>query len=154
MYNDRPATATKATHTHFTSDKGHTHTNTPTLEGRRSRADRPTGWASSHVGCSLSGAARGQRALLEADDAVGDVRGVRVDRRPADRREVVREVAPRVELAVLGAVAAALLVGGAPGEVTEEAGPAGGYAPEALYQEQLDLVVLVAQRVVVVALVS
>ena len=53
---------------------------------------------------------------------------VRVDRRHADRREVVREVAPRVELAVLGAVAAAFLVGGAPGEVTEEAGPAGGYA--------------------------
>ena len=79
------------------------------------------------------------------------MRGVRVDRRHADRREVVREVAPRVELAVLGAVAAALLVGGAPGEVTEEAGPAGGYAPEALYQEQRDLVVLVAQRVVVVA---
>ena len=60
------------------------------------------------VGRSLSGAAR---ALLEADDAVGDVHGVRVDRRHADRREVVREVAPRVELAVLGAVAAALLVG-------------------------------------------
>ena len=79
------------------------------------------------VGRSLSGVARGQRALLEADDAVGNVRGVRVDRRHADRREVVREVAPRVELAVLGAVAAALLVGGAPGEVTEEAGPAGGY---------------------------
>ena len=61
------------------------------------------------VGRSLSGAAR---ALLEADDAVGDVHGVRVDRRHADRREVVREVAPRVELAVLGAVAAAFLVGG------------------------------------------
>ena len=59
------------------------------------------------VGRSLSGVAR---ALLEADDAVGDVHGVRVDRRHADRREVVREVAPRVELAVLGAVAAALLV--------------------------------------------
>ena len=58
------------------------------------------------VGRSLSGVARGQRALLEADDAVGNVRGVRVDRRHADRREVVREVAPRVELAVLGAVAA------------------------------------------------
>ena len=75
------------------------------------------------VGRSLSGVAR---ALLEADDAVGDVHGVRVDRRHADRREVVREVAPRVELAVLGAIAAAFLVGGAPGEVTEEAGPAGG----------------------------
>ena len=57
-------------------------------------------------------------------------------------------------LYLVGAVAAALLVGGAPGEVTEEAGPAGGYAPEALYQEQRDLVVLVAQRVVVVALVE
>ena len=31
------------------------------------------------VGRSLSGVARGQRALLEADDAVGDVRGVRVE---------------------------------------------------------------------------
>ena len=59
------------------------------------------------VGRSLSGVAR---ALLEADDAVGDVHGVRVDRRHADRREVVREVAPRVELAVLGAVPAPLLV--------------------------------------------
>ena len=38
---------TKATHTHFTSDKGHTHTDTPTLEGRQSRADQLTGWASS-----------------------------------------------------------------------------------------------------------
>jgi hypothetical protein len=34
---------------------------------------------------------------------------------------------------VVGAVAAAFLVRGAPGEVAEEAGPAGGYAPEALY---------------------
>ena len=40
------------------------------------------------IGRSLSGVARGQRALLEADDAVGDVRGVRVDRRHADRREM------------------------------------------------------------------
>ena len=30
------------------------------------------------VGRSLSGVARGQRALLEADDAVGNVRGVRM----------------------------------------------------------------------------
>ena len=64
---------------------------------------------------------------------VGDVHGVSVDRRHADRCEVVREVSSRVELAVLGAVAAAFLVRGAPGEVAEEAGPAGGYAPEALY---------------------
>ena len=77
--------ATRATHTHFTSDKGHTHTNTLKLEDRRSRADRPTGVGV--VGRSLSGVARGQRALLEADDAVGDVRGVRVDRRHADRRK-------------------------------------------------------------------
>ena len=46
------------------------------------------------VGRSLSGVARGQRALLEADDAVGDVRGVRVDRRHADRRKVIPYRAP------------------------------------------------------------
>ena len=100
--------ATRATHTHLTSDKGHTHT-------KHSYTRRPAepGGSVDGVGVggrSLSGVARGQRALLEADDAVGDVRGVRVDRRHADRREVVREVAPRVELAVLGAVAAAFLV--------------------------------------------
>ena len=33
--------------------------------------DQPTGVGA--VGCSRSGVARGQRALLEADDAVGDV---------------------------------------------------------------------------------
>ena len=70
--------------------------------------DQPTGVGA--VGCSRSGVARGQRALLEADDAVGDVHSVGVDRRHADRCEVVREVSSRVELAVLGAVAAAFLV--------------------------------------------
>ena len=56
------------------SDKGHTHTHTPTLEDQRSRVDQPTGVGA--VGCSRSGAARGQRALLEADYAVGDLHGV------------------------------------------------------------------------------
>ena len=55
--------------------------------------DQPTGVGA--VGCSRSGVARGQRALLEADDAVGDVHSVGVDRRHADRCEVVREVYPR-----------------------------------------------------------
>ena len=41
--------------------------------------DQPTGVGA--VGCSRSGVARGQRALLEADDAVGDVHSVGVDRR-------------------------------------------------------------------------
>ena len=50
------------------------------------------------VGRSLSGVARGQRALLEADDAVGDVRGVRVDRRHADRREVVQFILVQMAL--------------------------------------------------------
>ena len=58
--------------------------------------DQPTGVGA--VGCSRSGVARGQRALLEADDAVGDVHSVGVDRRHADRCEVVREVSSRVEL--------------------------------------------------------
>ena len=70
--------------------------------------DQPTGVDA--VGCSRSGVARGQRALLEADEAVGEhVHSVGVDRRHADRCEVVREVSSRVELAVLGAVAAAFL---------------------------------------------
>ena len=38
--------------------------------------DQPTGVGA--VGCSRSGVARGQRALLEADDAVGDVHSVAV----------------------------------------------------------------------------
>ena len=65
---------------------------------------QPTGVGAG--GCSRSGVARSQRALLETDDAVGDVHSVGVDRRHADRCEVVREVSSRVELAVLGAVAA------------------------------------------------
>ena len=47
MYNDDPLRQRRPQHTHFTSDKGHTHTDTPTLEGRQSRADQLTGWASS-----------------------------------------------------------------------------------------------------------
>ena len=49
-----------------------------TLEDGRSRVDQPTGVGA--VGCSRSGVTRGQRALLEADDAVGDVHSVGVDR--------------------------------------------------------------------------
>ena len=82
----------KATHaharTHSIDREGQrSHTHTLTLEDRRSRVDQPTGVGA--VGCSRSGVARGQRALLEADDAVGDVHSVGVDRRHADRCEVV-----------------------------------------------------------------
>jgi hypothetical protein len=45
--------------------------------------------------------------LRQADDVVGVVHSVGVDGRHADRCEVVRDVSSRVELAVLGAVAAA-----------------------------------------------
>ena len=74
--------ATRATHTHFTSDKGHTHTSTPTLGDRRSRADRPRGelgrgevdvaqrWADAlqrrparEVGGGVGGAAQRQRVV-------------------------------------------------------------------------------------------
>ena len=107
--------ATRATHTHSQVTKvTHTHKHSYT---RRPAEPGGSAYGVGVVGRSLSGVARGQRALLEADDAVGDVRGVRVDRRHADRREVVREVAPRVELAVLGAVAAAFLVAGTPGDI-------------------------------------
>ena len=55
---------------------------------------QPTGVGA--VGCSRSGVARSQRALLETDDAVGDVHSVGVDRRHADRCEVVREVSQSI----------------------------------------------------------
>jgi hypothetical protein len=72
------------------------HKHTPTHEDRQSRVDQPTGWAPSgaHAAGSLVASERCLRPTC--DDAVGDVHGVRVDRRHADRREVVREVAPRV----------------------------------------------------------
>ena len=80
------------------------------------------------------------------------MRGVRVDGRQADRSEVVREVVRGVVRAVLRAVAAALLVFGAPAKETEQADAAGGDAAEALDEQQRDLVVLLAERIVVVAL--
>ena len=71
--------------------------------------DQPTGVGA--VGCSRSEVARGQRALLEADDAVGDVHSVGVDRCHADRCEVWCErgilAGGGWNRAVLGAVAAA-----------------------------------------------
>ena len=66
--------ATKATHTHFTSDKGHSYTHSYT---RRPAEPGGSAYGVGVAGRSLSGVARGQLALLEADDAVGDVRSVR-----------------------------------------------------------------------------
>ena len=71
--------ATRATHTHSQVTKvTHTHKHSYT---RRPAEPGGSAYGVGVVGRSLSGVARGQRALLEADDAVGDVRGVRVDRR-------------------------------------------------------------------------
>ena len=69
----------KATHAHTHSQVTkvtHTHTHSYT---RRPAEPGGSAYGVGVVGRSLSGVARGQRALLEADDAVGDVRGVRVD---------------------------------------------------------------------------
>ena len=117
-------------------------------QGVQTPADRECKPLLGAVGRSLRGA-RGQRerAPLEAVDALVDVHGVRVDGRQADRGDVVGEVVRRVQLAVLGAVPAPLLVHDAPGEETEQAGAARGDAAERLDEQQRRLVVLAAQRV-------
>jgi hypothetical protein len=68
-------------HTHaLASDQGHTHTQT-LLHSNERRPAEPGGsaYGVGVVGRSLSGVARGQRALLEADDA--EVHTVYVQRR-------------------------------------------------------------------------
>ena len=79
----KPHTRTHA-HTSRVTKVTHTHTYT-----RRPAEPGGSAYGVGAVGCSRSGVARGQRALLEADDAVGDVHSVGVDRRHADRCEVV-----------------------------------------------------------------
>ena len=94
------------------------------------------------------------RVLLEARHAVVDVAGVRVHGRHADRGEVVGEVVLGVVLGVLGAVAAPLLVLGAPGRETEEARAAARKATEDLDEQQHDLIVFATKGVVVVTWVK
>ena len=94
------------------------------------------------------------RVLLEARHAVVDVAGVRVHGRHADRGEVVGEVVLGVVLGVLGAVAAPLLVLGAPGHEADEARAAARDAAEDLDEQQRNLVVLAAEGVVVVTCVK
>ena len=60
------------------------------------------------------------RALLEADDAVGNVLGVRVDGRRHDPREVVREEGGGVEARIARAVAPALPILRPPGKKAED----------------------------------
>ena len=65
----------RATHTHSQVTKvTHTHKHSYT---RRPAEPGGSAYGVGVVGRSLSGVARGQRALLEADDAVGDVRKYR-----------------------------------------------------------------------------
>ena len=94
------------------------------------------------------------RVLLEPRHAVVDVAGVRVHGRHANRGEVVGEVVLGVELGVLGAVAAPLLVLGAPGHETQQARAAAREATEDLDEQEHDLVVLATKGVVVVTWVK
>ena len=80
------------------------------------------------------------RALLEADDAVDDVRGVREDGRRHDPLEVVHEEGGGVEARVARAVAPALPVLRPSGEKAEATGAAAPNATERLYYEGHDLV--------------
>ena len=88
---------------------------THTHSGRAARAGEVRCCAAA-LGALIRGAVRvaGQRevvrALLEADDAVDDVLGVRLDGRRHDPRHVVHEVVGRVEARVARAVAPALPV--------------------------------------------
>ena len=73
------------------------------------------------------------RALLEADDAVDDVLGVRVHGRRHDPRHVVREEVGRVEARVARSIPPALPVFGTTGEKAEAPGTAAPNATERLY---------------------
>ena len=91
-------------------------------------------------------------ALLEADDAVADVLGVRKDGSRDDPHDVVREVVRGVEARVAGAVAPTLPVFGTTGKEAQAPGAAAPYATERLYNERHYLITLFIPRVVVVAL--
>ena len=73
------------------------------------------------------------RALLEADDAVDDVLGVRVHGRRHDPRHVVREEVGRVEARVARSIPSALPVFGTAGEEAEAPGTAAPNATQRLY---------------------
>ena len=89
-----------------------------------------------------------ERALLQADDAVADVLGVRVDSRRHDPRHVVREEVGRVEARVARSVPPALPVFCAAGKEAEAPGTAAPNATERLYYEGHYLVTLDVPRVV------
>ena len=90
-----------------------------------------------------------ESALLEADDAVADVLGVRVHGRRHDPRHVVRQVVGRVEARVARPIPPALPVFCAPGKKAEAPGTAAPYASERLYYEGHYLVTFCMSRVVV-----
>ena len=88
-----------------------------------------------------------ERALLEADDAVGDVFGVREDGRRDDLGHVVRQVVGRVEARVARPIPPALPVFGTTGKKAEAPGTAAPYATERLYYQRHHLVTFDVPRV-------
>ena len=114
------------------------------------RGERPM-WCKAHAppGARNVGDRECVREDLEVDDAVLNVPRVRVDGGRDNAGEVVGEVVLGVELRVLGAVAAPLLVLGAPGRETEEARAAPRKATEDLDEQEHDLVVFATKGVVV-----
>ena len=132
---------------------------THTHSGRAARAGEVRCCAAAR-GALSRGAVRvaGQRevvrALLEADDAVDDVRGVREDGRRHDPLEVVHEEGGGVEARVARAVAPALPVLRPSGEKAEAAGTAAPNATERLYYQRHYLLTFYMARIVVIALVE
>ena len=84
---------------------------------------------------AIAGPRELESALLEADDAVADVLGVRVDSRRHDPRHVVREEVGRVEARVARSVPPALPIFCAAGKEAEAPGTAAPNATERLYYE-------------------
>ena len=82
---------------------------------------------------AIAGPRELESALLEADDAVADVLGVRVHGRRHDPRRVVREEVGRVEARVARSIPPALPVFGTMGEKAEAPGTAAPNATERLY---------------------
>ena len=81
---------------------------------------------------AIAGPRELESALLEADDAVADVLGVRVHGRRHDPRHVVRQVVGRVEARVARSIPPALPVLCAPGKEAEAPGTAAPNATERL----------------------
>ena len=131
----------------------HTHTGRAAYAGGVRCSAAALGALSRGVVVGVAGQREVVRALLEADDAVGNMLGVREDGRRHDPREVVREEVGGMEARIVRAVAPALPILPPPGEKAEATGAAAPNATERLYYKGHYLVAFDMARVIVCACV-